>query len=162
MKLGPWLDRLLTLAVVLTFGTLAYRYLLPRPSAPLETLSSKTISEPGQVTLFELGATYCAACVAMRPIVGLVAKNYQGRVRVQVLNVDQPADRQAAAELSALAGLRYTPTFVVAGSDGKAHAKFIGPTSYLALAQALDQALRLPPPSPLGLKPTSVPGSSIR
>lgn len=154
MDMQKWLDKLLTVALVLVFGTLAYRYLLPRPSAPLDALGAKTISEPGQVTLFELSATYCTACIAMKPIVGLLSNHYRGRVQVRVLNLDQAEDRQAATELAALAGLRYTPTFVVAGVDGKGMAKFVGPTSYLALSQALDRALRQSELVPAGLKPS--------
>lgn len=139
-----WLDRLVTVVAVAVMATVGWKYLGPRPADPLDTLTGATVAPPGQVALIELGATYCPACVAMTPTVELLRRTYAGRATVSVLQIDRPEHRQAVEPLSRLAQLRYTPTFLVVGRDGKAHAKFIGPTSYLALSKALNQALESP------------------
>lgn len=144
MKALSWsavLDRFVTLAAIAVVVMVGLRYFAPRPGDPLEALTGAAVAPPGQVALIELGATYCPSCVAMTPIVELLKRNYAGRAHVSVLQIDKPEHRAAVEPLARLAHLRMTPTFLVVGRDGKASAKFIGPTSYLALSGALDSAL---------------------
>lgn len=136
-----WLDRLVTVAALVVVLAVAWKYLGPRPSDPLEALSSANVAPPGQVALIELGATYCPSCVAMTPTMELLRRTYAGRAQVTVLQIDRAEHRAAVEPLARLAQLRATPTFLVVGRDGKATAKFIGPASYVALAGALDAAL---------------------
>ncbi|HEY9855098.1 MAG TPA: thioredoxin family protein [Stenomitos sp.] len=137
-----WLDRLLTLASVGVIATVGYRYLGPRPGDALEALSGASVAPPGKVALIEIGATYCPACIAMTPTVELLRRAYATRAEVRVLQIDRPEHRAALEPLARLAKVRYTPTFLVVGRNGQASAKFIGPSSYVALSRALDEALR--------------------
>lgn len=139
--LPKWFDRMVTLAAIVLVVMVGSRYLAPRASDPLEALSEASVAPPGRVSLVELGATYCPSCVAMTPIVELLKRSYAGRAEVSVLLVDRAEHRQAVEPIARLAQLRYTPTFLVIGRDGRATAKFIGPASYLALSKALDEAL---------------------
>lgn len=139
--LAWWWDRLVTLLVVVVGLMVGVRYLAPRPSDPLESLSGARVAPLGRVALVELGATHCPSCIAMTPTLELLRRTYAGRAEVTVLSIDRPEHRAAVEPLARLAQLRYTPTFVVIGRDGKASAKFIGPASYLALSRALDKAL---------------------
>lgn len=148
MKSLPWsalLDRCVSLAAIVVVVMVGVRYLAPHPSDPLEALSGASVAPPGQVALIELGATYCPACVAMTPTIELLKRRYAGRARVSVLQIDKPEHRSAVESLARLARLRVTPTFLVVGRDGQARAKFIGPTSYLALSGALDAELARTP-----------------
>jgi len=136
-----WVDRLVTVLALVVVAVVGYRYVGPRPADPLEALAGASVAPPGKVALIELAATYCPACVAMKPTVELLRRAYAGRAGVSVLQIDRPEHRQAIEPFARLARLHYTPTFLVVGRDGKAHAKFVGPTSYVALSHALDEAL---------------------
>lgn len=142
LRLGPWLDRTLTAASLVAVTVVAFRYLGPRGGDPLGELQGAAVLPPGQVALVELGATHCPSCVAMTPTLELLKRTYAGRAEVRTFYIDRPEDRPAVEPLARLAHLRYTPTFLVVGRDGRATAKFIGPASYVALAGALDEALK--------------------
>ncbi|MNX88116.1 hypothetical protein D3C86_1200750 [compost metagenome] len=90
----------------------------------------------------ELGATYCPACIASKPIMAALTKVYGDRAEIRVIDIDRPEHRSEAQRLGALAQLRATPTFLVTDRQGRAFAKFVGPTSYAALSRALDDALK--------------------
>lgn len=137
-----WQERILSLASLVMVGWLFYRYALPQPSAPLDGLASQAVVAPGRVTLLELSATHCPGCMAMRPIVEAVRRNYGDRVDVRVLEIDLAEDRREAERVARLAQLRYTPTFVITDASGRAIAKYIGPTSYAALSGHLETALK--------------------
>jgi thiol-disulfide isomerase/thioredoxin len=134
-------DYLPALGALAATAFLLYRFLLPQASAPLEGLQGEAVAALGPVRVVELAATHCPSCLAMKPIVERVEQAYRGRATVQVLYLDKPEDRAEATQLAARAAVRYTPTFIVIDRTGQAVAKFIGPTSYVALASALDEAL---------------------
>lgn len=140
-KLAWWGDWLSSALLAVVVGLLAYRFLAPRPASPLGSLAGQPIVPPGQVTLVELSQTHCPGCWAMRPTLFALQKAFGQRVRVEVVEVDSPADPAEAERLSTLAALHFTPTLLVADAEGRATAKFIGPTSYASLASALDRAL---------------------
>lgn len=134
-------DYLPALGALAAAAFLIYRFLMPQASAPLEGLRGEALAAPGPVRVVEIAATHCPSCLAMSPIVDQVRQAYHGRAAVQVLYLDKPEDHVEATRLAALAAVRYTPTFIVIGRTGHAVAKFIGPTSYVALASAVDRAL---------------------
>lgn len=134
-------DYLPVLGALAAAGFLSYRFLMPQASAPLEGLRGEVLAAPGPVRVVEIAATHCPSCLAMSPIVEQVRQAYRGRATVQVLYLDKSEDHAEATRLAALAAVRYTPTFIVIDRTGHAAAKFIGPTSYIALAGAVDGAL---------------------
>lgn len=135
------LHRLPGLTSLAVGGFLLYRFLLPQASAPLEGLQQGAVMAPGPVRVVELAATHCPSCLAMTPIVSQLRRDYAGRAEVAVLYLDKAEDQAAATRLAERAALRYTPTFLVVDRAGRARAKFIGPTSYAALAGALNQTI---------------------
>lgn len=139
-KRSGW-DRLPAVAAVALGAFLLYRFVMPQPSAPLEALERGAVAGPGPVRVVEIAATHCPSCLAMSPIVEQLRRDYQGRASVSVLYLDKAEDRQEATRLASLAQVRYTPTFLVIDREGQARSKFIGPTSYAALASAVDQAI---------------------
>lgn len=138
-----WLDKGLTLAAVVLLAIALGRYVLPRSADPLGEAALSPALAPGRVALVELGATYCPACIASKPIMAALSKVYGDRAEIRAIDIDRPEHREEAARLGSLAQLRYTPTFLITDRQGRAVAKFVGPTSYAALSRALDDALEL-------------------
>lgn len=129
------------LGVMAAMSLLMYRFFMPQPSAPLAELQGQTLVRPGEVQVVEIASSHCPSCVAMAPIIEQVRRAYADRAIVRVLYVDKADDHAEATRLGALAAVRYTPTFLVFDRTGHASAKFIGPTSFVALSNALDGAL---------------------
>lgn len=142
-KLSRWLDKGLTLVAVVMLAVTLGRYVLPRQADSLGDAALRPAVAPGRVALVELGATYCPSCIASKPIMMALSKVYGDRADVRVIDIDRPEHRAEASRLGSLAQLRYTPTFLVTDRQGRAVAKFVGPTSYASLARALDDALKL-------------------
>lgn len=139
--LSRWLDRALTLAALVVVVVTLGRYVLPRGADALGEAALSPALPPGKVALVELGATYCPSCIASKPIMAALARTYGDRAEIRVIDVDRPEHRAEAQRLGAIAQLRYTPTFLITDRQGRAVAKFVGPTSYAALSRALDDAL---------------------
>ena len=59
------------------------------------------------VVLVDLGATWCGPCKALAPIVGKIAEEYQGRVKVVTVDIDD------CPEVSKKYGIRSVPTLLV-------------------------------------------------
>ncbi len=84
--------------------------------------------------LVDFYADWCGPCKAMAPVVEALAGEYEGRVKVCKINVDENQD--AAAKY----GVMSIPTFIVFKGEEVA-AKFIGMQDKKVLAGALDAAL---------------------
>ena len=141
LRISRLLDGGLNVLVLLAVGMIVYRLFLPRPSDSLGDLTHQPLLPPGHVTLVELGASYCSACWMMKPIVYALQKSYGDRIRVEVLDIDH-SDGEAQ-RLAAAVHLRATPTLLVTDAHGIPRAKFVGTTSYAALASALNSSLKL-------------------
>lgn len=84
--------------------------------------------------LVDFYADWCGPCKAMGPAVDALTKEYEGRIKVGKINVD---DNQ---EIAAQYGVMSIPTFIVfKGKDVKA--KLVGMQDRKTLAGALDGAL---------------------
>lgn len=141
-KLLKWGDRALSWgAGILLLYLFLTKFVLPRPS---EAVDPHWRLPVGQPVLVEFSSSTCPSCIAMKPIIGVLERQFRGKVAIRRYSFDNvsEAEQYEAQNLAGQFGVRLTPTYLVAGSDGKITARFLGPTSYLALEQALSQALK--------------------
>ena len=96
------------------------------------TFDAEVLAAPRPV-LVEFGATWCASCKALAPIVHKIAEERTGRVDVGVVDLDE------APSVAARLGIRGVPTLVVF-AGGKEVARHVGLTSHARLAQIVDDA----------------------
>lgn len=137
-----WADHAITWgAGLLLIYLILTKFVLPRPSEAIDPNWHLAVNQP---TLVEFSASTCPSCIAMKPIVGALERHFQGRVTFRRYSFDSAseAEQYEAQGLAEKFGVRVTPTYIVAGADGQVTARFFGPTSYLALEQALNRALK--------------------
>lgn len=73
-------------------------------------------------------------CMAARPIVDRLEKDFEGRLIVIRLNAQEPAGRILGERY----GLRYTPTFVLLDAEGRQLWRTIGAVDPMQVQQSLD------------------------
>lgn len=87
-----------------------------------------------QPVLVDFWAPWCGPCRSMAPILDDVAKEYEGKVKVGKVNVDQ---NQALAQKF---GVMSIPTLIMY-KEGKVAGQMVGYTPKGVLAKKLDQLL---------------------
>lgn len=85
-------------------------------------------------TILDFGATWCGPCKMLTPTIEKLAKNYEGRVNVFSVDVDQ------ARNLATSFGIRGVPT-VIFFKDGAEKDRVSGNVPYDNLAKKLDSIL---------------------
>jgi thioredoxin 1 len=102
------------------------------PLVDLSTLSTLAV-QPG-VTLLDFTAAWCGPCKTMMPMLGALATEYAGRVRMVAIDVD--AEQLAAQRYQ----VRSMPTMVVL-RDGREVGRIVGSRPRAFVAGVLDRAL---------------------
>jgi len=97
------------------------------------TFEDEVLNADGLV-LVDFSATWCGPCKRLEPIVHEIAGDYNGRLKVVHVDVDQA--RSAAARF----GVMSVPTLLLL-RDGTVKDQHIGLISKPALAQRIDKAL---------------------
>ncbi len=92
------------------------------------------VLESGKVAIVDLWAEWCGPCKAMTPIVDDLAAEYEGRVLVGKINVD---DNQ---ETPTVYGVRGIPTFLIF-KDGELKERLIGVQTKGVLSAKIDALL---------------------
>jgi thioredoxin 1 len=87
------------------------------------------------VTLMGFESPSCDPCRDQKPIIEILAKQFQGKARVVDLNIDN--HRQFAVRL----GITSIPTLVIF-KDGRELQRFVGLQSAEVLSRAVESALR--------------------
>ena len=82
--------------------------------------------------LVEFSATWCGPCQMMKPVMATLSDNYEGRVKVGVLDVDDSPTMPSEYVITAV------PAMLIF-KDGKEVERLQGTRSYEALSKLLDQ-----------------------
>ncbi|HSD86264.1 MAG TPA: thioredoxin family protein [Kofleriaceae bacterium] len=91
-------------------------------------------TSPGMVTLYDFTAKWCGPCKQMKPVLEALEKEYAGRMRLVVVDVDD--DPVTAQQFS----VRSMPTFVLV-RDGREVGRIVGSRPRAFVAGVLDRAL---------------------
>jgi thioredoxin 1 len=86
------------------------------------------------VVLVDFNAPWCGPCRFQEPIIKDIAKQFEGKALVSVVNVDE--NRETAIRL----GIQSIPTLILF-KNGQEIRRFIGLQSAATLLQAIDKAL---------------------
>lgn len=86
------------------------------------------------VTLYDFTAKWCGPCKQMKPVLEALEKEYAGRMRLVVVDVDD--DPVTAQQFS----VRSMPTFVLV-RDGREVGRIVGSRPRAFVAGVLDRAL---------------------
>jgi thioredoxin 1 len=95
----------------------------------------QVVLEADKPVLVDFWATWCGPCQIVAPIVGQLAMEYEGRVTVAKLDIDQAAAIADRYNVSAI------PTLIVF-RQGREVSRVVGAASRDELAQKLDEALQ--------------------
>ncbi len=74
----------------------------------------ETIKSSGEPVLVDFGATWCGPCKQLAPIVEGIAKDYQGKVKVYAVDIDD------APKTAQKFGVRSVPTLILFKGGTKA------------------------------------------
>jgi thioredoxin 1 len=88
------------------------------------------------VALVDFDAPWCEPCLAQKPIIDALKKNYRGKITVKNINTDENQ------EIAMAVGIQSIPTIILY-KDGTEMERFIGVQSTKTLIRALK---RLPDP----------------
>lgn len=91
------------------------------------------VLKSGVPVLVDMFATWCGPCKMMAPVIAQLAQEYEGKVKVGKLDIDQNSDIVAQYKIMSV------PTFLVI-KDGEVKAKLIGAVSKEELEEAIAQA----------------------
>jgi thioredoxin 1 len=92
------------------------------------------VLESGKVAIIDLWAEWCGPCKAMTPIVEELSAEYEGRVLVGKINVDDNL------ETPTVYGVRGIPTFLIF-KDGELKERLVGTQSKGVLSAKIDALL---------------------
>ena len=92
------------------------------------------VLQPGSTVLVDYWAEWCGPCKMIAPILDDVAKNYEGKITVAKMNVDE--NREVPAKF----GIRGIPTLMLF-KDGQLAATKVGAMSKAQLTAFIDQQL---------------------
>ena len=91
----------------------------------------KEVTESSLPVLVDFYADWCGPCKAMSPVVEQLAAEYEGKVKVCKINVDDSQD------IAARFGVMSIPTFIFF-KDGKAAGKMVGMQGRGNLVRAIE------------------------
>ncbi|MBU8896651.1 thioredoxin [Corallococcus sp. H22C18031201] len=95
---------------------------------------AREVLESKEPVLVDFTATWCPPCRVLGPVIESVAKDYEGRLKVAKLNVD---DHQATPQQF---GIRAMPTLLFF-KDGKVAGQIVGAVPRTRIEQTLREIL---------------------
>ncbi|HUD21065.1 MAG TPA: thioredoxin family protein [Candidatus Saccharimonadales bacterium] len=89
-----------------------------------------------KITLLDFWAAWCGPCRVMKPIIEEIKKDYDGKLELKEIDVDQPENQPLMDKYQVQA----MPTFFIE-RDGEVIQSFVGAQSKSVLRAALDKVL---------------------
>ncbi|MCW1298636.1 MAG: thioredoxin [Candidatus Parvarchaeota archaeon] len=86
------------------------------------------------IVLKDFFAEWCGPCQVQKPIIEKIAKDFEGKITVEKINVDENVEEARKYKISAV------PTIVIE-KDGEVVEKFIGVVDERTLKKAINSAL---------------------
>lgn len=78
--------------------------------------------EAGQPVLLEIQSPYCIVCIAAKPAVDRLEKEFRGRLQVRRVNVQSDEGQKLVAKYD----IEFTPTFIFLDAAGKEQWRTVG------------------------------------
>jgi thioredoxin 1 len=88
------------------------------------------------IIFYDFWAAWCGPCKVMHPIIEEIEKEYEGKVTVKKINLDEPESQ----ELTLKYPITAVPTYIIE-KNGQVIQQFIGAQHKNTITEALDQAL---------------------
>ena len=107
---------------------------MSKPEAVTDSSFEKEVLDADKPVLVDFWAEWCGPCRMLAPVLDQLAKDYDGRVRVGKLNVDEHSS------IATRYGVMSIPTLLLF-KEGKVVEQYIGSTSRDNLAKILDKHL---------------------
>jgi thioredoxin 1 len=95
----------------------------------------QSIAQHGTPTLVDFWAEWCAPCRTLTPVVEEIATQYQGKVKVAKMNVDQNTAIPGRYQVRAI------PTLLLFNKEGEQVDQLVGLVSRQKLGEFLDKHL---------------------
>jgi len=103
------------LSIVIGLG-LVYFYVRPVETPQLGDVAQlQAMIGKGKPVLLEFQSPYCISCTALKPAVDQAEKEYEGRLTILRINIQDPLGR----ELRPVYNFQYTPTFIFIDEQGQ-------------------------------------------
>lgn len=126
------------LAVVGLFGAVIGLYFYLRPvqsSLAGEAAAVQALIGQGTPVLLEFQSPYCVACIALKPTIDAIEAEFEGRLIVLRINVQE----QVGMQLAPIYRFQFTPTFIFFDGGGAERWRTIGSFDEARLRQDLAQ-----------------------
>jgi thioredoxin 1 len=123
---------LAALGALLLGLVLAYSIFRPGAGSPAPAIESQI--GQGTPVLLEFQSEYCLGCMAAKPIVDGIERDYAGRLKVIRINLQQVGAQLLAAKY----GCRYTPTFFFFNAQGQQLWRTIGAIDPAEVGRSLE------------------------
>jgi thioredoxin 1 len=103
---------------------------------PIDDGNCASAAAPGEnPCLLDFSAEWCGPCKQMKPIIEAIARDYQGKLRVGMVDIE------ASPNTAARFGVMSVPTFVILARDGAEAARFNGAVPRRMLDEAIGKVV---------------------
>lgn len=130
----PRMPEIIAFATIFVAVIGLYFYLRPVQTELVgEAAEVQALIGQGTPVLLEFQSPYCVACVAIKPEVDAVEAEFEGRLLILRINVQDPI----GVQLGPVYRFQYTPTFIFIDAEGSERWRTVGTFDEARLRQEL-------------------------